>query len=109
MKLTVKSIEGKAQGELEVRVPLVDAMLWRQVAGLAKTRMRVDKAALAGTPRTPLPREVLDRPKTGFVVPTREWISSKRGPQRERGLRGWAREVYERYWKPVGVQEPVCI
>ena len=47
---------------------------------------------MALTPRHPLPRAVLDRPKTGFAVPVREWLHGGAGG--ERGLRGWARDVY---------------
>jgi asparagine synthase (glutamine-hydrolysing) len=78
---------------LEVRVPLVDQTLWREVAALTRRSARVDKRSMATTLRKPLPAEVLNRPKTGFHVPTREWMQAPGTPM-GRGLRGWAHFVY---------------
>jgi asparagine synthase (glutamine-hydrolysing) len=81
---------------LEVRVPLVDWTLWKTVVPLAVAGRPFDKRAMASTPRLSLPPEVLGRAKTGFTVPTMEWVANEHaGRQRERGLRGWARRVYE--------------
>jgi asparagine synthase (glutamine-hydrolysing) len=74
---------GMAHG-VEIRTPLVDATLFRQVG-----RGGFTKRQMAETPLKPLPHEVLNRPKSGFFVPVQEWLGA-----RERGLRGWAREVY---------------
>jgi asparagine synthase (glutamine-hydrolysing) len=79
---------------LEVRVPLVDATLWREVAALMRGSATLDKRSMATTMKTPLPSAVLNRPKTGFHVPTREWMQESRTP-RSRGLRGWAHFVYD--------------
>jgi asparagine synthase (glutamine-hydrolysing) len=49
---------------------------------------------MADTPRRKLPAAVLDRPKTGFVVPVRDWIAGGGAGGGERGLRGWARQVH---------------
>ena len=50
---------------------------------------------MASTAPAPLPEEVLARPKTGFAVPVRDWImGGSGGAGAERGLRGWARQVY---------------
>lgn len=73
---------------LEIRVPLVDVELLRRVTGLD-----ADKQAMARTPAIALPRAVLERPKTGFFVPVRDWLQGARTGG-ERGLRGWAREVH---------------
>ena len=78
---------------LEIRTPLVDAELFRRLApGLGRAGAP-DKAAMAATPATPLPAAVLERAKSGFFVPVEDWMraANRRG---ERGLRGWAREVY---------------
>ena len=78
---------------LEIRVPLVDVELIRCIAPLL-TGTFPDKQDMARTPRTPLPAEVLNRRKTGFSVPVREWLMQDAGRQNgERGLRGWARQV----------------
>ncbi len=79
---------------LEIRVPLVDVELTRRLAPLL-TESFPDKNDMACTPRVTLPAEILNRRKTGFSVPVREWIMQNSGQQGgERGLRGWAREVY---------------
>lgn len=79
---------------LEVRVPLVDVPLWQEVATMAKSAEGLNKRGMASTVQPPLPPELLNRPKTGFHVPTREWMTDRSGAGR-RGLRGWARFVYE--------------
>ncbi len=71
---------------LELRVPLVDVELLRQVAPLVVGRPHAPgKLSLARAPRRPLPAELLERPKTGFTVPTAAWLQS--GDE----LDGWRR------------------
>ena len=48
---------------------------------------------LPGATVAPLPEELRKRVKTGFSVPVRDWLQA--GGNGERGLRGWARRVYE--------------
>ncbi len=67
---------------LEIRVPLVDATLFRRTARLGAT-----KRDMARAPATPLPDAVLRRPESGFFVPVHDWVGG-------RGLRGWAKRVY---------------
>jgi len=83
---------------LEIRVPLVDATLMQGLAPLLAAPAPPGKRDVAATPKKKLPQALLDRPKTGFVVPVREWLME--GQQRagavdpgERGFRGWARAV----------------
>lgn len=81
---------------LEIRTPLVDAWLFKSIAGrtLQNTGQRLGKLDLALAPARPLPGAFLRRPKTGFSVPVREWLlageSSQPINQRGRGLRSWA-------------------
>jgi asparagine synthase (glutamine-hydrolysing) len=75
---------------LEIRVPLVDLQLLRKVAPLFAGKHCIDKRDMAATPLHKLPVEVTGRPKTGFSVPVRDWLTGTGG----RGLRGWARELY---------------
>ncbi|HEX8384624.1 MAG TPA: asparagine synthase (glutamine-hydrolyzing) [Rubricoccaceae bacterium] len=83
---------------LEVRTPLVDWMLLRALApDVACRPERVSKARLAGTARPALPDAVLNRPKTGFAVPVRDWLAGDGAPSAERGLRGWTRTVYDAF------------
>lgn len=85
---------------LEVRVPLVDPSLWETVAALLHRDPRLGKRAMALTPIKPLPAAVMERAKTGFHVPTGKWIASagltgEGTSWRGRGLRDWARYVYQ--------------
>ncbi len=81
---------------LEIRVPLVDLELFRRIAPMLAGRNPPGKRALALTARPPLPADVLDRPKTGFLVPVREWSGDMADGEGagERGYRGWARRIY---------------
>jgi asparagine synthase (glutamine-hydrolysing) len=62
---------------IEIRVPLVDVELLRRLApsipGLVPQQ---GKQALARAPSIPLPAEVGERAKTGFLVPTGAWMSA---------------------------------
>ena len=83
---------------LEVRVPMVDRELWRRVVPLLGVQGAVPgKQRMAATPSVPLPDVVRNRAKTGFVAPTREWALAEQAATgvTERGLRGWARALYE--------------
>ena len=68
---------------LEVRVPLIDHRViefgWRLPAHL-KLNGSVGKYALRQILYKYVPREMIDRPKTGFGVPLAQWL---RGPLRE--------------------------
>ncbi len=82
---------------VEVRVPLVDWKLWREVAALGLIAPYKGKRALSATPAKALPNAVLARKKTGFTVPMRAWmVEGEQGRASDRGLRGWARHVYTR-------------
>ncbi|HVB81190.1 MAG TPA: asparagine synthase (glutamine-hydrolyzing) [Candidatus Binataceae bacterium] len=84
---------------VEVRVPFVDAALLRQLAPFVIGDSPVTKADLVATLRTPLPRHILNRPKSGFTVPIRDWLmrdQPARSRDPARGLRGWAQYVLAR-------------
>jgi len=82
---------------LEIRVPLVDAELFAQVAPHIGGATAPTKLAMAGAPAEPMPQSILERPKSGFFVPVCEW--SDGAESGERGLRGWARRVYAAAWE----------
>ncbi len=83
---------GMAHG-VEIRTPLVDTFFFRRIAPLLVGRHPAGKRELASTPATPLPRAVLSRPKTGFGVPMRRWLSTPDGSAPPRAMRAWARRV----------------
>ena len=71
---------------LEVRVPLVDMHLLRARAPVtARLPYGAGKRYMAASPSSPLPKEMVERPKTGFGTPVREWL------QREDALQDWRR------------------
>ncbi len=84
---------------LEIRVPLVDAAVTRAVASGHDAGHPFSKRDLAAVARPALPAAVVDRPKTGFTVPVRDWLleGAQEGGAAERGLRGWADLVMDRY------------
>src|SRR5947207_1194891 len=59
---------------LEVRVPLVDAKLLSDVAPVTTKNGSLSKKMLGTSPRVPLPRKVIGRPKTGFATPIQTWL-----------------------------------
>ena len=90
---------------LEIRTPLVDIDLFRALAPMLVSAAPPSKRDMANTLRPALPEAVLNRPKTGFTVPVREWLHGGAGG--ERGLRGWAREVYRLcYDSPSAARSP---
>ena len=85
---------------LEIRVPLVDADLLRGLAPVLAGGVDFGgKALLALSPCDPLPAEIVQRPKTGFQTPVRDWLDrlpaleAVAGGRREHWSRRWARRV----------------
>ena len=62
---------------LEVRVPLIDHQLARQVLaipGYRKLNSRIPKPLLLAALESPLPAEVVNRRKQGFTLPFEHWL-----------------------------------
>lgn len=79
---------------LEIRTPIVDIALFRALAShLSDSVNPLTKRHLGGVPKRSLPDEILNRPKTGFSIPVREWMEEKGDTQGQRGLRGWALKI----------------
>ena len=83
---------------VEIRTPLVDQFLLTQMAAFVRSRQPPTKLDMANSLSKPLPPKILDRRKTGFAVPVREWLSQSLPEKPERGLRSWAKFVYRRQW-----------
>ncbi|HEV7242442.1 MAG TPA: asparagine synthase (glutamine-hydrolyzing) [Thermoanaerobaculia bacterium] len=75
---------------VEVRTPLVDAALLRQLAPLLLETGRVGKKVLAAC----LPDWLRNRAKTGFFVPMSEWADLPPDGTSTR-MRSWAKLVFE--------------
>jgi glycosyltransferase involved in cell wall biosynthesis len=78
---------------VEIRVPYVDVPLFRTVASLMGNSP-VDKRSVARVLDPPLPKELVNRRKTGFSVPVRRWLQGiDPTTAHQRGLRSWALRV----------------
>jgi asparagine synthase (glutamine-hydrolysing) len=67
---------------LEVRVPLVDSVLLDRISPLtASGLVGPGKAALAASPRIPLPTAITNRAKTGFLTPISSWLQREATPR----------------------------
>jgi asparagine synthase (glutamine-hydrolysing) len=78
---------------LEIRTPLVDFQMLRQLAPVIPAlRPGAGKRALARAPSRPLPEVVAQRAKTGFGVPVGHWLAA--GSAGKGAVsRAWGREV----------------
>lgn len=79
---------------LEIRVPLVDRMLFEQLSPSVLRPGGQTKQKMAQTPKVSLPDRILNRPKTGFAIPVDRWLEARSGTK-ERGYRGWAQTVHQ--------------
>ena len=85
---------------LEIRVPLVDWQLVKTLSpSLATLAPGAGKQALALSPSLPLPQTIRLRAKTGFGVPTGNWMTHATGatslPTKGQASRAWLRRVLE--------------
>jgi asparagine synthase (glutamine-hydrolysing) len=98
---------------IEIRVPFVDVELLRALGPLLASDEAPPKQDMARAVTPNMSAAILNRRKTGFQVPVREWLMqesrnlkvetrSRKSRNREsnpaeRGLRGWAQQVYRRF------------
>jgi asparagine synthase (glutamine-hydrolysing) len=80
---------------LEVRVPFVDIKLLECVGPAVASAKPPSKFDLMMC-NTRIPNDVVRRAKTGFTTPLRSWTNRRLG-KGQRGLRGWADEVYRNF------------
>ncbi|NJD34686.1 MAG: asparagine synthase (glutamine-hydrolyzing) [Betaproteobacteria bacterium] len=81
---------------LEVRVPFLDIPLLKAMAPWFATHPGISKPEIAAAMAPQLPAALINKPKTGFVVPVRDWLISDQGSQAARGMRAWAQYIYKR-------------
>ena len=80
---------------IEIRVPLADVQLLRKAAPWLATHPTLTKVQVAAFTCPNLSRELVDRKKTGFQVPTRTWLTNpQQRNTRQRGVRDWAQLVH---------------
>jgi len=95
---------------VEIRTPFVDFKLLRDLAPLLAGPTPPGKRQMADSPLHSLPKEILQRPKTGFGVPVREWLMhgniTTKGPAMERGLRGWSKLILEHFLTTEQIPQP---
>jgi asparagine synthase (glutamine-hydrolysing) len=89
---------GMAQS-LEIRTPLVDIRLLNTLSPIIPSfEGGRGKRALASAPSNPLPEGIVNRPKTGFVVPTGGWMANAAAAGLDgkgAASRSWAMEVFK--------------
>lgn len=83
---------------VELRTPLVDAHLLRQLQPLLGAFDRFPgKSLLVGAPARGLPAEIAGRRKTGFGIPVGRWIAQAKPDDVGAGSRAWGREIARAY------------
>ena len=84
---------------VELRTPLVDAWLLRDVQPLLGAFSQFpNKRLLAEAPVSPLPEALINRPKTGFSIPVQQWLKQMGRPSADNGpSNAWAHEVVRMY------------
>lgn len=82
---------------VELRTPLVDAHLLKQLAPLlGQFKKFPSKTLLAHAPAKPLPHEIITRKKTGFGIPVKHWIKDIDFDSLARPM-GWSNQVVDAY------------
>jgi len=79
---------------LELRVPFLDVPLLRTIAPWLAGHPGLTKRTVAATLAPQLPAAIIHKPKTGFVVPVRDWLMGDLPATQDRGLRGWAKTLH---------------
>lgn len=83
---------------VELRTPLVDSrMLATVIPAMGQFARFPGKRLLAEAPDRPLPEDIIGRRKTGFGIPTAQWLAGRKPDQAWNGARSWAREVAATY------------
>jgi asparagine synthase (glutamine-hydrolysing) len=78
---------------LEIRVPFVDPIFLRNCYALIRSGRVSGKKEMASATVGALPPDVAARQKSGFSTPVYHWTSGGANPHR--GIRQWARKVFE--------------
>lgn len=82
---------------LEVRTPFLDIPLLKATAPWLAAHPDITKSDIAASLDSSLPDVLINKPKTGFSIPVRDWLIKDQSSYHERGMRGWARVVHQTY------------
>jgi asparagine synthase (glutamine-hydrolysing) len=85
---------------VEIRTPWVDIEVFRKLVPywLKADTKNIGKKDLLAAPSVPLPTEIINKPKTGFSIPVRDWMAvTEKDYVPGRGLRGWSKFLAEHY------------
>lgn len=94
-QLLVDSDWASMAQSMELRVPFLDVPLLRAVAPWLAAHPELSKPALAAAIAPQLPQALINKPKTGFSIPVRDWLMGDQADIKERGYRGWARHIHD--------------
>lgn len=86
---------------VELRVPLVDVRLFERLAPMIAGPRPPTKRDMAASLARPLPDAVLNRPKSGFYVPVRDWLMQSDPTQTDRSIRGFSKVVGRAFGLPL--------
>jgi len=87
---------------VEIRLPLVDAQLLRELVPIAQYGPKSDsKAWLGQSPSLPLPAATLERKKTGFTIPIQKWTRHLKGTHSLEGKSRPSNWNFSRRWSCV--------
>lgn len=81
---------------LEIRVPFVDMALLGQFVEIPSLDPTQEKRTIASKVAPKLPKAVLNRPKTGFIVPIQQWLNPD-APSTIGNHREWAQVLYQKF------------
>lgn len=84
---------------LELRTPLVDIEFVKKVLPLVCGEFHLTKKDFISIPQRSLPEFVLNRPKKGFLIPVKEWISKKYNLPVEKGYRSWSKYLHLHFFE----------
>jgi asparagine synthase (glutamine-hydrolysing) len=82
---------------LEIRVPFLDIPLLKTIAPWLAAHPQLTKPEIAAAIAPQIPSALLNKPKTGFSIPVRDWLLTDRPQQVDRGMRGWARFIHKNF------------
>lgn len=83
---------------VELRTPLVDAELLQQVREFFPVFNQFpNKVLLAEAPEKPLPKDIIQRKKTGFGIPVKRWLADSKMTQESTRWDYWMQKVVQDY------------